>query len=154
MPADRLSRIDFYVISDNLPKARHLFVCRLAEKVFRLGHQVFVRASTQDEAITLDNLMWSFRAGSFLPHAILHTADIPEQAPLLIGYPEGPEHIADLLINLAPNILPSFRQFERIAEVVDQDAAVKEAGRQRYRFYREKDFVVETHNISVSLNDE
>lgn len=154
MFADNLSRIDFYIVSDSHPNARQLFVCRLAEKTYRLGHKVFVRASAQHEAAELDKLMWKFRAGSFLPHSIMTSTNLPDVAPLLIGYQEGPEFISDLLINLAPSVPASFRQYKRVAEVVDQDAAVKEAGRQRYRFYREQGFAVETHNLSISSNDE
>ena len=154
MSSESLSRIDFYVVSDSHLNARHLFVCRLAEKIYRLGHKVFIRTSTPSEATELDALMWTFRVGSFLPHSLTGMDAETPMSPLLIGHQEGPECSADLLINLAPSVPSAFRQYQRVAEIVDQDAAVKEAGRQRYRFYRDQGFTVDTHAVSVSSSDE
>ena len=54
----------------------------------------------------------------------------------------------DLLINLAAEVPTFFSRFERVAEVVDTDAARRNQARERFRFYRDRGYAVETHNMS------
>jgi DNA polymerase-3 subunit chi len=52
-----------------------------------------------------------------------------------------------VLVNLSPEIPPGFERFERVAELVDQDEAVKLAGRRRYKSYQAQGYVIQTHNL-------
>ncbi|HLW73747.1 MAG TPA: DNA polymerase III subunit chi, partial [Gammaproteobacteria bacterium] len=103
-----------------------LFACRLAEKAFALGHRVFVHAPGDGAARELDDLMWTFRDGSFLPHVL---AGEGEDAPVHIGHDVEPGEGFHLLINLGPDVPGFFSRFERVAEVVDGDETQKAKGR-------------------------
>ncbi|MBK8162668.1 MAG: DNA polymerase III subunit chi [Gammaproteobacteria bacterium] len=142
-----MPRVDFYILPGETPAARDLLCCRLAEKACKMGHKVYLHADSEAHARRLDELLWTFRAGSFLPHALL--GDDPQPPPqVLIGSAGGAAPPArDVLINLAAAVPDFFDRFERVAEIVDQSSEVKQAGRERFRRYRERGCAPETHNL-------
>ena len=142
-----LPRVDFYILPAEDPAARDLLACRLTEKACKMGHKVYLHTDTAGHARQLDELLWTFRAGSFLPHALADGAPEPA-APILIGSGDAAPPVRDVLINLAAAVPPFFGQFERVAEIVDQSAEVKQAGRERFRFYRDQGCPPESHTIS------
>ena len=139
-----MTQVDFYVLPESAPKSRTLFACRLAEKAFALGHRVFVHAPGEGAAREVDELLWTFWDRSFIPHC---RADEDADAPVHIG--GGPEPAGDyhLLINLGAQV-PSFvERFARVAEVVDRDETRKAEGRERFRFYKDRGYPLETHKL-------
>ena len=55
-----MTRIDFYQVQGD----EQLFACRLIDKVYRAGHQVYVHASDSGQAQKLDEDLWIFRPDS------------------------------------------------------------------------------------------
>lgn len=139
-----MTQVDFYILAESAPRARMLFACRLAEKAFGLGHRVFVHAGSEGEARELDDLMWTFRDGSFLPHGLSGEA---AEAPVHIGAGAEPGQGFHLLINLGAEVPGFFSRFERVAEVVDGGEAGKARGRERFRFYKDRGYPLETHKL-------
>lgn len=140
-------RIDFYILKRREASSRLQFTCRLNEKVFALQNRIFNLAASAAEAKKLDELMWTFRPGSFVPHEI-HRGSIDDiTAPIIIGHEAIDDLPADLLINLADDVPSCFDRFSRIAEIVDGTEASKRAGRSRYAFYRDSGYEPQTHDI-------
>ncbi|MHB8424486.1 MAG: DNA polymerase III subunit chi [Gammaproteobacteria bacterium] len=139
-----MTQVDFYVLPDAAPRDRALFACKLAEKAFSLGHRIFVHLSSEDEARALDELMWTFRDRSFLPHGL---AAENARIPVCIGFGQEPGEEFHLLINLSSEVPRFFSHFERVAEVVNADAGIREHGRQRFRFYKDRGYPLETHKL-------
>ncbi len=138
-----MTHVDFYILADDQPRERERLACRLAEKVYKLGHRLYIHTTGPAHTQLLDELLWTFRAGSFVPHEL----DAGEAAPVHIGHdPDNPVP-ADVLINLDTEVPLFFSQYERVAEIVDQDPAVRQAGRSRYRFYRDRGYTLKTHEI-------
>jgi len=54
---------------------------------------------------------------------------------------------AVLLINLGLDVPGFFSRFERVAEVVDGDETQKAKGRERFRFYKDRGYPLETHKL-------
>lgn len=138
-----MSRIDFYILGDAGEAARHVFACKLAEKAYRLKHSVHIRTVDSGLARRLDELLWTFRDGSFVPHEIASTGKTPE-SPVTIGDIGGK---SDLLINLADDVPADIGAFARIAEIVSSDEDSKQRSRKRFTEYREQGHTLETHNI-------
>ncbi|HET7395220.1 MAG TPA: DNA polymerase III subunit chi [Gammaproteobacteria bacterium] len=136
-----MTQIDFYVLS-NRPRLQ--FICQLAEKVFGLGHRIFIHTESEHEARALDDLMWVFRDRSFLPHCL---AGADPDAAIQIGRGEEPAGEFQVLVNLAPQVPSFFSRFERVAEVVDKDQQVRTLGRERFRFYKDRGYPLETHSL-------
>ena len=139
-------RVDFYVLDSSDADARLRFACRLSEKAWNLSKRVHALAPDIATAEGLDQLMWTFRAGSFVPHAIDDQARHPE-TPVTIGCDPG-NCSGDLLINLTDGIPPCIESFERIAEIIDGNEAIRRAGRERFSLYREQGYDPQTHRIA------
>ena len=145
------TRVSFYVLSGAKPTTRLGYACRLAEKAYKLHHRIHAHASDAGMAQALDVLLWTFRQGSFVPHAML-TSSSHLNSPVTIGFAgistPGEPPSADLLINLAVDVPAFFSRYARIAEIVDSSPESREAGRARHRYYREKGLEPETHEVS------
>lgn len=141
-----MTRVDFYVLPSATPQARQRLACRLAEKAYNLAHQVYIHTDDARQAQQLDTLLWTFRDGSFVPHECFDL-DTDAAVPVLIGHREAPDNVNQVLINLQPDVPMFFSRFERVVEIVDQDELVRQQGRQRYQFYRERGYPLQTHKL-------
>ena len=138
------TRVDFYI----LETAKRLsFACRLTEKAYGLSNRIYAHMATQEEATRLDEMLWTFRQGSFVPHQLL-TAAGERRAPVSIGTDDTCEVKGDLLINLTDRMLTFATGFARIAEIVCSDEPSRQAGRERFKHYRDMGLEPETHRIS------
>lgn len=142
-----MTRVDFYVLQQQ-GDARMRFACRLAEKAWQQGHQVYIHTEGPEQSKRLDDLLWTFRAGSFVPHS-LDDDTAADDSPIHIGHGGEPKHHDQVLINLAAEVPLFFSRFERVAELIDQDEERKQEGRERFRFYRDRGYPLENHTISA-----
>ncbi len=101
-----MTRVDFYVLPNADPAQRPLLACKLAEKAYGQGLKVYIHTASASDTQQLDELLWTFRDGSFLPHAI-HSAVNGEPPPILLGHDHEPTGHTDVLINLGTDI-PTF----------------------------------------------
>ncbi|MBA2654266.1 MAG: DNA polymerase III subunit chi [Gammaproteobacteria bacterium] len=125
-------RIDFHILNHSKNDAFH-YLAKLVEKVFLLKKPIFVFTSSFNESKVIDDLLWSFRANSFVPHHIVE--DMGEEAPILISHTKIPR-VKEVLINLTPSIPEFYGQFSRIIEMVYNDEQIKQANRLKYREYQ------------------
>ena len=144
---DPVTRVDFYILSEQARGDRYQFACRLVDKVYGQGHRVYIHAGSDTEVHHLDRLLWTFREQSFIPHGRAGEAN-PELTPVLLGWQGDPQQEDDVLINLAPVVPEFFSRFDRVAEIMDGDPEVRRAGRERFRFYRDRGYPLEDHEIS------
>jgi len=142
-----MSRVDFYILSASGESARQLFACRLAEKAYKLNNRVHVHVAGRDTAQRLDDLLWTFRDGSFVPHEILSSTTGEPAATGTIGCDDLPAGGCDLLINLGDALPAGASSFPRIAEVVTSDEDCKSRSRQRFVDYRDQGHTLDTHNL-------
>ncbi len=141
-------RVDFYILAATDNSARLRFACRLTEKAYGLKHQIHAHTSSAAIARELDELLWTFRQGSFVPHELLQPDPREIVAPITIGHSDQSGPNGDFLINLGDEIPPFFDQFARVAEIVDASADGRRAGRERFSFYKDNGFEPNTHKIS------
>ncbi|MDE0754063.1 MAG: DNA polymerase III subunit chi [Woeseiaceae bacterium] len=142
-----MSKIDFYVLRDRGELARQQFACKLAEKAYRLENSVHIQVADQASEKTLDELLWTFRDGSFVPHEVLASSGATAHVPVTIGYDKLPEKEPDLLINLGITIPDNAAAFPRVAEVVTSDDDSLAQSRQRFVQYRDKGHSLDTHKL-------
>jgi DNA polymerase-3 subunit chi len=141
-----MTQVDFYILKDSQPQAQPLFTCRLTEKAYKQGHRVYIHSDSGTQLKQLDDLMWTFRAGSFLPHAIYAGGDAAGQ-PILLGQDVEPEGSDDVLINLSGKVPPFFSRFSRVVEPVAAEDSARAAARERYRFYQDRGYTLNTHKL-------
>lgn len=142
------TRVDFYILDQPGQASRLQFACRLSEKAFVLDNHVFAHTADARLARELDQLLWTFRQNSFVPHEVLD--DDPPNAPVRIGTDTRVEERGDLLINLSDSVPPFVTGFARIAEIVDGDETARSRGRERFQQYRDMGITPETHRIGAN----
>ncbi len=141
-----MPRVDFYVLLDQRANGRALLACRLVDKAYSLGHAVYVLAGSEAQAEALDDLLWTFRQDSFIPHE-RYPLTGEENSPVLIGTVLPTEATAQVLINFTDRLPEGFERYERVVELVDQTPEVLTQSRERFKQYRERGCVPETHKL-------
>jgi DNA polymerase-3 subunit chi len=142
-----MTRIDFYIVDSNEKASRALTACRLAEKAYSLENRVYIHTANASQATELDDLLWTYRAGSFVPHQRFEPAD-EQDCSVLIGHADAPEDINQVLINLDSAVPMFFSRFERVVEIVNQEENLRQQARDRFKFYRDRGYDLHTHNLS------
>jgi DNA polymerase-3 subunit chi len=144
-----VTQVDFYILDSDSDDARLQLTCKIVEKATQLDHHVFVHSASDAEAAALDELLWTFSQGSFIPHRVVRTPlEGAPPEPVLIGVNQTPGAGRwDVLINLAAEVPEFFSRYERVAEVVDADAVRRAQSRERYRFYRDRGYKLNTHQV-------
>lgn len=137
-----MTEITFYTFAeDRLDVAR-----RVAAKACGQGKQVMIYAPDGAVASTIDRLLWTAPALSFVPHCSDSDA-LAAETPVLIGANADALRCADVMINLDSEPPPAFGRFERLVEIVGADEAAREQGRARYRFYQSRGYALKTHDL-------
>ena len=108
-------RVDFYVTEEAGDAARLRLACRIAEKACLAKQKVVCYA---DAALLprLDELLWTFADGSFVPHDTVTREGASCDAPVALTTGPLPADHADVLINLGNSVPPFFEKFARVAE--------------------------------------
>jgi DNA polymerase-3 subunit chi len=145
-----MTRVDFYLLDHTTQGGKDAAVCKLTHKAFRLGHRVYILTADNNSAQRLDQLLWTFSAGSFIPHGLDRSPENMD-LPVLIGQQEPPPTHEDVLIQLASRVPECFSRFQRVAEVVDDSGDAKTLARERFRFYRDRGYALQTHNLTLEI---
>ncbi len=126
--------------------------CRLAAKAVQQGKRVLVYAPAPELAQRFDRQLWTTPAISFVPHCAAHDP-IAAETPVLIAGDDAspaaaPAAACDVLLNLSADCPPFFERHERLLEIVSQDEADVLAGRARFRFYRDRGYAIQNHDLA------
>ena len=146
-PQQDFPRVDFYVSKQSTPQFALLTACRIAEKALTAGHRIHIHLRSSEDCEKLDALLWTFRDRSFIPHEI--SSEPIENCPVTISADSTANH-ADMLLNVSDQMPQNIKQFQRIAEIIDNQPESVNAGRERYRFYRENGLDPQYHEVSSS----
>lgn len=141
-----MTRVDFYVLPDQKENGRALLACRLVDKAYSLGHSIYLLVASDPQAAALDDLLWTFRQDSFIPHERYPLVEEGD-SPVLIGTLLPTDRTAQVLINLTDQLPEGFERYERVVELVDQTPEVLAKSRERFRQYRERGVTPETHKM-------
>lgn len=143
-----MTRVDFYILDEPGDAARLRIAARIAEKAMNQAQHVYINTGGQDESRRLDELLWTFSQSSFVPHRII---DAPEKEPgaepVVIGSGVAIEQPCQVMINLADSVPDFFSRFDRVAEIVAADTERRDAGRHRYKYYRDRGYALNSHNV-------
>ena len=126
-------QVDFYLLGPASPGAGN-HACRLALMAWERKQTVFIVTATQTASEQLDELMWQYPEGRFLPHARAEGPD-SGKAGVNIGVLSSLKP-ADVVINLGPEAIPEPVRFNRILEIVPTADDERQASRVKYKTYR------------------
>jgi len=141
-------RVSFYVLPGSDDRQRLVTACRLVEKAWQQAHRVVVLVDSEQEARSFDELLWQFSDSSFVPHAL---AGLPEAAaaPVLISLAASTPTAGDVLVNLSSDLPANVDGYSRVAEIIDADDERRKLGRERFRAYRERGLMPESHTLGA-----
>jgi DNA polymerase-3 subunit chi len=141
-----MTQIDFYILPTEDPMGRLRMACRITEKVYTLGHAVHLHTDSPEMSRQLDELLWTFRDRSFIPHEI--QPQHPQHWRVTLGHDWDPAQ-GEVLVNLAQGAPGFCERFERVAEIVDQAPAARHCARERYRHYRDRGLTLIHHRLNA-----
>lgn len=138
-----MTSIDFYF---NAPDKLQV-ACRLAGKALRQGKRLLVYAPEPEAAQRIDRMLWTWPAIGFVPHCAARDPLATETPVLIASDAEVPEG-CPLLLNLGAECPPHFERFERLLEIVAAQDGDRQAGRARYRYYRDRGYPINDHDLA------
>ncbi len=121
--------------------------CALLGGAYAKNKAMLVFAPDKEVASSIDRMLWTQSALSFIPHC---RADSPlaSETPILIT--DSLETIPqdERLMNLSQEVPPGFSRFQSLIEVVGQADDEREAARTRVRFYKDRGYEVRYFDLS------
>ncbi len=141
-----MTRVDFYILQQQQVQERAQFACKLASQLFKRGHQLYIHASDQQAAESLDELLWDFQPHAFVPHGLIGSGNDQQIA---IGWGDDPAHHHEVMINLALDVPGFIGRFERVAEVVVQAPEIRDPLRASFKYYKDRGYEVNTNEIQA-----
>jgi DNA polymerase III subunit chi len=144
--------VDFYLLNTSIQDSLYRFTCRLIEKAYLQQKKIFIQVNSHEEGQRIDELLWTFRDISFIPHSYLGVNPFFDSYSSAVNIAtDKPKRLeADILFNLSHTIPTYFPEFLRIIEVVSEEKKNKNQSRQKYKFYKAQNCQLTTHNISAS----
>ena len=150
-----MTRIDFYGLPEVRDEARERFAVRLVTRAWREGLRSLLLCVGAEDSERVGERLWQ-ASDAFLPNERLG-ARRAAQAPIVVAA----KHEADaailhetgatgLLINLTDEVFEHFASFDRVAEIVCDDEAARARARGHFRFYRERGYPLEYHDLAES----
>jgi DNA polymerase-3 subunit chi len=135
-----MTRIDFHSnVGDSIA-----YACRLARKAYLSGQPLIVLAEPE-RLKRFDEQLWTFKPLEFVPHCMADSALAAETPVLLTASLEALTQQHQILLNLGAAVPSQFARFERLLEVVGNEEHELVAGRERYRFYRDRGYVLNNY---------
>ncbi len=141
------TQISFYVLSTAGMQERYRFACKLIETAYRKGSFCYVQTDSPQQSHTIDELLWTYRQNSFIPHQIYQN-ELPQfPNTVLIGHQPAPAQWQTTILNLANQPPVDLSNTERLLEILDNDEQIKAMGRERFRQYKRLGIEPITHHI-------
>ena len=143
-----MAQVDFYILPENGNQAH--FACALIQKAWKQGNSIFINTRSGAEATALDDLLWTFKDISFLPHCLASDSNT-ENLPIVIGHDNQmsgqiPDHTT-IMLNLTDRIPPDTNKLKRILEIVAGSEDQRQQARKRYAEYRDQGHELNNHKI-------
>lgn len=139
-----MTEVHFYTgLADKIHTA-----CGLVGKAVQRGKRVVVFSSDAPTLTRFDQALWSFDPLSFVPHV---SADDPlaDQTPVLLLAQAPADDQAlphhEVLVNLDSALPKFFSRFDYLMELVGETEYESAAGRERWKFYKERGYTVQHH---------
>lgn len=134
--------IEFYVFEKVDNRQIYVSLCHLIEKWYDKQLRVAIVCSTRETLNSLDQLLWTFKDQSFIPHS--NAAEKTPSAVLLCQGLADLNDKVDVLVNLSAEPIDPSIPKELLVEIVFPDQTMQQLARERYKFYRNQGHQLKT----------
>ena len=125
------------------------YASRLIRKGYLRGMAVLVVGDGRQTA-HLDRQLWTMRGADFIPHCLADgDSTLVERSAVILSDGVLPSRAFDALVNLRPDMPPSFSSYAKVFEVVSLDPGDLEAARLRWRTYKQSGLEPRRHEVQV-----
>lgn len=111
------------------------------------GMRILVFAPLEKQREMLDRLLWTRTATGFTPHCNAGSP-LSNETPVIIAASLDQLPHGECLLNLSDDIPPGFGRFQHLTEIVSSADSDRLPGRERFRFYRERGYPLESRDIA------
>jgi len=143
--------VDFYILPDDQLSNLQRYACQLAEIHWQSGKRVLIQTDGADDSQSLDDLLWSIRDDSFIPHGIATLEPSDQQQPILISHQKINDSNFQSIINLSSRAADltkeNINSDTNIEEILNQNELRKQAGRENYKIYRDFGYTLKHHTL-------
>ncbi|MDU6924649.1 DNA polymerase III subunit chi [Franconibacter helveticus 513] len=124
-------------------------VCDIAAERWRNGKRVLIACEDEQQAIRLDEALWTRPPESFVPHNL--AGEGPRGgAPVEIAWPQKRSSAPrDILISLRPAFADFATAFTEVIDFVPIEESQKQLARERYKAYRVAGFHLTTATFTA-----
>jgi DNA polymerase-3 subunit chi len=113
---------------------KNRIVCDLTEKFYNQGKRILIIAEPEKAAVELDNMLWTWKQSSFIPHEYLSELKTSMDEPVMITQSIAENKSYDVLIQVTPAPDDIRRQFALVVDFAEKyDINALERSRERYR---------------------
>ncbi len=136
-----MTEVAFYT---NVLNETHL-ISKLLHKAHNVGRKLHISVRNERHGETVTKDLYGAEPTSFFgisssPH------DTHDLTSAIISYTSDYGH-NDIIINLTPEIPDNFSAFKRVIEIVSQDKNNISAARNKYRWYKDRGYLIATHKL-------
>jgi DNA polymerase-3 subunit chi len=138
-----MTKVDFYFnVPDKFSKT-----VQLCEQALVKGRLATIFTENTEMNAAIQTLLWQHSATSFLPSS---STDSEQSVLVPIVLAHHGESLCqdDVLINLQKQHPPFFSRFRQLVELVGMDEEDKIAARQRFKFYRDRGYQIQSIDVS------
>jgi DNA polymerase-3 subunit chi len=114
------------------------------------GIRVLVFAPLEMQREMLDRQLWTQTTTDFTPHCNVDSP-LAKETPVLITTSLAQIPHNECLLNLSDEIPPGFSRFQHLTEIISTADSDRLPGRERFRFYRECGYPLESLDSSGSI---
>jgi DNA polymerase-3 subunit chi len=125
-----MAKVSFYLFEKSNERQVES-ACRLCRKLLKKSGRIWLYCDNAALQQQLDEQLWSFDASSFIPHGIDQ-----EQASVCISA-RLPEQADWIVFNFNNQALEQINKFVHIIEIIENNAAAKQRGREKFKQYRQ-----------------
>ncbi|PCH56724.1 MAG: hypothetical protein COC15_02730 [Legionellales bacterium] len=142
-------QIDFYLLKKHTRVNWWKFLYKLLDKIYKANKTVYVNVANVADQEYLDKFLWTHLVSGFLPH-VVQDNEAPTNVPILIGQDRFLEDAnkPTVLLNLSGALCTTWQNASRILEVIPQNSAAIQKGRELYAYYKKQNNTeLHVHNI-------
>lgn len=144
-------KVTFYIVSDSFLgefgstlELHEQVALKQLVQLFTQKKKIYLHCDSQLQAEKFDECLWQFPVDRFIPHALKGEGE-KSFAPVQIGWGGvNNANNADININLQQTEPLVLLQCAQIIDFVPAEDALKKLARERYRFYTQHGFALQT----------
>lgn len=146
-----IPQVDFYRLTSEDPKEINKTVCQFVEKFYQSKQSIYLYCATKEQADMFDELLWTFKDLSFIPHECAMESQTFEVLKVYIGFVGSPEPKStfDVLINLTETAYDFSKKISPISHVIEfvpNDSKTRSTAREKYKVYQKEGCKLSHHS--------